>query len=353
MIDNIKCTYDVFEINTDRFTKVQAFDRVTGEIGYYYETTINNIWVGYYPKTRKLVISGRYIQLIANNYIKNFDDLFSCKKDLDNFFDEFNNRITKAIDMNVDIRKFKPTRIDFCININTPYVNEYIELFNYCFKKKKSKYHKNFIYEQKKEKYTSCYIKTKQQYDKYENENFTVNFYNKQDQLLFRQKEDIEKYGRSGITDIDIDEAKNILRLEIQAHYRYLKSISEVFNIVYSTRKLTDYFNIDISKEAIKKKIKFFFGEEDFYSYKAVKQILFNNGYRFTFIPIYKYIRKINNNETVSKYEQQKCSKLLTVLGINAKYFIPKKLGIDFLKNPIKLIDEKIMTKDLKNLKYK
>ena len=350
MIDNIKCTFDVLKINKDKFTEIKYSNKNTGESECRYETRINNIWVGYYPKSKKLVLSGRYIQLIINSYIKNFDDLFLDKEDLDKFFDEFNNEITKAIDMIVDIKKFKPTRIDFCINVKTPYVNEYIKLFNYCFKKKNSKYHKNFIYEQGKEAYTSCYIKTKQQYENSENENFTVNFYNKQDQLLYKQEKDKEKYGRSGITNTDIDEAKDILRLEMQAHYKYLKDVSKMFKINFSTRKLTDYFNIEISKEAIKKKIKFFFGEEDFYSYKAIKQILLNNGYKNH--DILTYIKKLNNNEILSAYEKRKYSKILVNLGINAKYFIPKSLGIDYLMNPIKLIDEKIKTNKLADLKY-
>lgn len=355
MIDNIRVSYDIFksDLNERKFNKEYLkTDNETKE--YYYEAFTDIGRIAFYPNTNKLIISGRYIKTITNSYTDNFDDIISTKEELDSFFYSINKQISEMlIGIEIDIRTFKPSRIDFCLNIHTPYVNEYIRLFNKCFIKTKNKNYKNFVFEMDKELNTSFYVKTTKQFEKRKNQNFTANFYNKKDQLLYRREKDVERFGRSSITADDIEEASDILRLEVQAHYEYLKRISEAFNIDFKTRQLVDYFDIDIVAEAIKRKLKFFFGEEDFYSYKAAKQILLDNKCRMYYknMSIYTYIKKKNNNESVPNI--RKFTKQLKQLGINPKCFIPKLYGIDYLKNPIKLIDEKIKEKRLDKLKYK
>lgn len=118
-------------------------------------------------------------------------------------------------------------RVDYCVNVRTPYAATYIKLMQ------KGKVPHFLRWPRDKDtgkivkKPGSVYLvsKVRDKEDSNEVGSVTVNFYDKQSQLRRKRKYDIKRTGKSKITDAIIEQGKDILRLEVQCHAQKIKSL--------------------------------------------------------------------------------------------------------------------------------
>lgn len=210
----------------------------------YRENGINLI--GYYIFKPKFQI---YIMAIKINFKKlineNYDKTDLLKQqDIENKDIELAfNKIIQELNIGLPLyENWKVNRIDYCVNIKTPYVSEYINILN------KSDMPSNLTYPSgesgnySKSK-DSFYLVKKQNHKKKFTQNVRINFYNKQEQLKNAQKQ-----GKQ-ITAEQIAAAKNILRLEVQC----FKSKTEYLKSKYSmtTKNIYHFLNAEISHDVI------------------------------------------------------------------------------------------------------
>ena len=346
MIDRIKLLIKV-DINTDillknNFTKKATTIKICNPINNmfnieernYYNRSINKVYFSYCLETQIFIIEGRLINLTAiENKISVLGDLANTVYVVNNknivnvvsLYNEFKNinkLLYKLTNINLLIETFKVVKIEYCYNLYTEQVEEYIKILNKLFDSRPHKYHERY---KAPNDYESCYItkKRKNKKEKRKLDNYVVNFYNKENEISKRKN----------ITRLDIDNSKNILRLEIKVQSRLLKSICNKNNINYKTRQFGKFLYQDISKAIIKNKYKYFFGSTDidFYSYQKAKEIIQNSNSKNK-NHLLDYIYKlIKNNKSNKKDDEQ-----LLKLGINRIL----TSGIDILPNPIKLLDD-------------
>lgn len=281
----------------------------------------------YYDENDELVFSDQWEIYEQNDYVQ---------EDLDSIIIKTNKKIYELTSVRLNIEEFDVSNIEVTFNIfDTKNVDKYIELFNLIFKDKKDKRYKNFVLENNKKLGSSFYVKSKTNYKNNTNNSYTMNFYNKLDQL-----EKLEKNPRnnSKVTYQDKKLAEDVLRLEVQLAYRELKKTSKVFK---------EFLNIDFCKNIIIDKYKYFISRNenlDFYCYKTAKEKIINtdlldeNNKKY----LLRYIQqKYKSNKKFSPKTEQKFKKMLGELGIHY-YFIPTKWKIDYMISPIKLLNDKI-----------
>lgn len=393
MIDKVKIYKEVnldikkfdkrFKYKT--YTKEPVIDFETGEVlkeGYTFEGYVykhNSVAIIYSPKTRRLKVEGRLPNLaITRNLVHNLDDYmlgqemivsatekehsenYLCEHSWYNADDELcfpdatyteyetvneyiwdivNNINEKLYDLTkvrFDILNFNITYAEVTFNIfDVEYVGRYIELFNMIFDEKQDKRYKNFVREMDLARDTSFYVKPKGKYDKNTKDAYTVNFYNKENQLLALASNPKNK---SHVTHRDKRLAKNVLRLEVQLGYQELKKTEKVF------KQLLDIF---FCHSIIVEKYRWFISKNenlDFYSYQEAKKIIMKTD---KLEPnerkgLLTYIQdKYQKNKKVSDQTRRKYNKLLELIGIHW-CFIPTKWGINYLISPMKLLKEKI-----------
>ena len=85
----------------------------------YYLHIINSVKIRYYPGTRTLYISGKIILLLADTRVLNLDDVYGI--DIERFISDVNNVLNRLFTrVEIDIRDFTLSRIDYCFNVKTP-----------------------------------------------------------------------------------------------------------------------------------------------------------------------------------------------------------------------------------------
>lgn len=176
-----------------------------------------------------ITIRINFKKLIKENYNKK--DLYT-DKDFEKVEYKFNELMQE---LNIEMPPFecwKVNRIDYCINVKTPYVKEYINILHKSDMPNSLEvgYNESRNYSKNK---GSLYLTKKKNGKKKYTPNITINFYDKQDQLRNMQKKGQD------ITDEQIAAAKDILRLEVQCH----KSKTEYLKVKHSmTAKNIHYF---------------------------------------------------------------------------------------------------------------
>lgn len=269
--------------------------------------------------------------LIFPNQWVEYDDIESVEDDVKSIIESVNKKIYELIKVRMDIREFKTSYIEVTFNIfDVAHVDRYIELFNMIFDKKGDPRYKNYVIEQDLERYTSFYVKSKSNYRDNKNDSYTVNFYNKKNQLEYLES---NPRNNSNVTSNDKQKAENVLRLEVQLAYQGIKSVGATFK---------NFLDINVCKDVIVSKYRWFISKNeqlDFYSYKAAKQIIMKSELK----PKVKnglldYIKskKKWSAGTVTKYKN-----LLESLGIHW-CFIPTSWNIDYLESPMKLLNIKV-----------
>jgi len=372
----------------------------------FYIYNLNNVRILYFVESKILKIEGRLINLSEiDNRVSNLDDVMAgiegikwhkekietetsfyydvddnlvynsgeenyeyndeyYRQDLDDLIDGINLTINQLIPFyeRLDIRTFKVARIEFCFNINTSYVNEYITLFNKLFVKRKlGERYINYALEKKRPLYSSYYVKSKKQFEDNSKTTYTVNFYNKLDQLQYLNKKNREyrntHYEESKprvfvVSDKDLSLAVNTLRMEVIAGYHYLKAVSQKNNINSKEKQLKDFLDIDICSNAIKQKYKYFIDNKlylDFYKYEAAKDKINNSDLEIRKKrTILKALEKASKNNNLSYYERN----LLAEQEIHY-FIIPKDWSVSILKSPMKALDDKVKDVKQKMEKFK
>lgn len=277
MVDSIRIfsKIELKHLKTEKWKK--EVDKETGVINYYYNF-IGRVRIAYYPDSRSISLSGRYISSKTKDRTKNFDDLFSSQQEITEFFKEFESKINSYFKFScINIFKERVTRIDYVFNLKTKYTPYYIKFFNMYYRENRETVFKNYTnhtIEKNLSDDGSCYIKPRKQYEKHLNQNFTLNLYNKQSQLLDTARKELEEQLYTNITNEDIKNATNILRLEAQLHYFKLKSICKKNGIDWETRSLSELFDIQIARDTVCGEIKRFFGEANFHSFEHAKKII-------------------------------------------------------------------------------
>jgi hypothetical protein len=303
-----------------------------------YVSSINNLKISYVKKHDALMIKGR---LISSNRVQNLDDITATE--LEEIINNTNLKLSMLTGADLDIRTFTPVKIEVCFNLSTSYTAKYLEVFNLIFKVKNDSRYTNHIIEQKLSPKTSYYVKTKSQYRDNAKQNFTVNFYHKENQLKNLKKNPKNQWQKE-ITDRDIALAKNILRLEVKCHYVFQRKLFKTKDD-FDFREFNSFLNIGFCGDIVKDKYKYFIDKYlycDFYSYKQAKAKIINsdiednqkNG-------LLRYIKEISQYHIISEPTHRKYRKLLAYLEIHW-CILPKSLKVDFLISPMKLLDEKI-----------
>ena len=172
-------------------------------------------------------------------------------------------------------------RIDYAININTPYVKEYIKLFQrvdrpkgfeelYCSKSKI-----------KKQLEGSFYLFSN---------SVAINFYNKADEKAKQ--------------DLNADGAKNILRLEVQCKSLKINTI-KVKN-GFSDKCLKNYLSKDISYEQIEHYYNNTIGVRDYYKLQeAIRLVQASNYTNGTKNKLIETLRAINKHRSIWKAREK------------------------------------------------
>lgn len=255
---------------------------------------------------------------------------------LDSMLYKVNKKIHELTSEKLDIEEFEVTYIEVTFNVfDVDYVGRYIELFNLIFKHKNDKRYKNYTLETDKPLYSSFYVKSNSNYTKNTNDSYTVNFYNKLDQLEYLERNPKNK---SKVTLRDKRLADGVLRLEVQLGYKDLKK---------TTKKFKQFLDIGFCAAIVTNKYKSFISKDetlDFYSYKRAKEIIKDTDRlsKSEKKNLLSYIEdKHRFNKKFSIQTENKYRALLAKLGIHY-YFIPTKWNIEYLESPISMLNDKI-----------
>lgn len=222
-------------------------------------------------------------------------------------------------------------RIDYATYIKTPYVKEYIELFQHG--DTPSKYFKELYNKKQKrrgQREGSFYL--------YSN-SVGINFYDKEQE----RRDNKEKYN---ISEEDIENAGNILRIEVQLNKTktdYLKRSRE-----FKTKELYNFLELDTSRNEILKYYKKCIRVGDYYTLKKAKKLIDSSDLTtkaktslkdtLDLINKCRSIRKARQEFNGVKDTFNKHLMKLDKLGINP-VTVPERWDVKELINPIKEIE--------------
>lgn len=208
-------------------------------------------------------------------------------------------------------------RIDYAVNINTPYVEEYIKLFQ------RGDKPTNF-----KELYCSK-SKTRKQLDGsfyLFNDSVTINFYNKENERLSQ--------------NFNKDGAKDLLRLEIQCKKPKTNTLKAKNK--FDSRHLEHYLSQEISYQQLEYYYNKTIGAGDYYKLsEAVKMVQESNYTAKTKEKLINVLRAINKCRSIWKAREEsqyniscfnRYLKQIRALGVNP-VTIPSRWKVDKLDN--------------------
>ena len=346
MIDYVAMhTHSPIPIELLRTDMWRKFVSTADETLFYYNK--NSVTLTYYPYRAEpsLHLKGKLITLLHNSQVNNLDDVYGA--DVERFIDEFNEQLnTLFTEPLLDIRSFNVTRIDYCFNIKTPHVTQYIEFFNKAFTFTESTTRINYTTET--QKYGSCYVKTASDYKQNTRKNYVINFYDKSDWIIKRRAKGIP------IPRTEDRLAKDVLRLEIQCGGDLLRNVCTEMGCPRTFEYLC---NFDVALHVFDKVYKTVFhgtSAENFYSYNAADEILSNNTKqkrgagkdKGKSVP-QKALLRLSQNHPIAGADYQYARDFIKSFGIYPYRLIPTSWGIDSLDNPITLIHKKIASLSL------
>ncbi|MCC0744977.1 hypothetical protein KGF43_21025, partial [Clostridioides sp. ZZV14-6044] len=256
-----------------------------------------------------------------------------------------NSKLKDLFNAEMDILDFNVSSIEVNFNVYNVNANLYIELFNQVIKDKQDKRYVNYVDTNKLAKNTSVYIKSRHNFKSNRNKTYTLNFYNKLDQLHnLRVKSNEARGNRINISENDLKLAENTLRLEVKCGTyeltKYGKYFGTYFNDIYLCRDivLTKYKRFICSTRL------------DFYDYFEAKKIVQETNKLKTNSKkkLLQYLEmRYAKKKKYSKQELKKYFKMLEALNI-APALIPTFHKTNKLDSPIKLLDNKLF--DLKDV---
>ncbi|MEX0053025.1 hypothetical protein AB2T85_20645, partial [Clostridium butyricum] len=245
------------------------------------------------------------------------------ERDLEEVEHKFN-EIVEKIHINLNTFMYWTlNRIDYAINIKTPYVKEYIELFQ----RADIPYRFNMQYDKtskvKKQKKGSFYLCSK---------STNINFYDKFQERLNNKDEDVEN-------------AKDILRLEVQC--KKGKTNAMKYKYSFEIKYLGYFLNEKLSLDTIKYYYDKTIGKGYYYKLdKAIEKVNLSDHTPGTKEKLITVLKEVNSNRSIWKARQ--CTifsmerfnhylKLIRQLNINP-VTMPRRWIIDCLEN----LDSKI-----------
>lgn len=208
-------------------------------------------------------------------------------------------------------------RIDYAVNINTPYVEEYIKLFQRADKPR------NF-----KELYCNKSKTRKQLEGSFYlfNNSVTINFYNKESERLSQ--------------NFNKDGAKNLLRLEVQCKKPKTNTIKARYE--FDGRHLEYYLNQEISYQQLKYYYTKTIGVGDYYKLsEAIERVQDSNYTSKTKEKLINVLRAVNKCRSIWRAREEsqyntscfnRYLKQIRALGVNP-VTIPERWGIEKLDN--------------------
>jgi hypothetical protein len=332
MIDFVKLKYEI-EIPEKCFSKGWK-KRLINNYEPFFFRKVNGVYFSYLPDRRMFHINGKILLLLHNTRVLNFDDIYGS--DRESFLDEINAAINGLFShpiQGLDIRNFTVTHIDFCINVTTPYVKEYIDFLTQAFEK--TNHGERVNYTKEKQTYGSVYIKTTAQYEKNEKRNYTVNFYDKSDWVQNKLLEG------SNISTQDQILADQLLRLELQAGNQQVKKIAAECNI---GNTFAEFFNFDVAYKTILRLYNLVFKaneEADSYSHERAKKAVdgIEGLQTKSKESALKTLKDVSQNHHVTRSRRDR----IRDLGIYPWCFLDKRGDLTYLENPIKLIRKKFL----------
>lgn len=320
MIDYVSL-YTNIEIPSKEFSTLK-WNVYENERGEYYQRTINSVLIRYFHNTHRLDIRGKLVLLLHDTRVLNVDDIYGS--DAEKFLDEVNRKISGLFQtVKIDVRSFITSRIDYCFNVKTPFVEAYISFLDRAFKAVNNGHRTNFCEERGED--GSVYIKPTGEYKANARKSYTLNFYNKLDWL--------EKQQGQGqrFNERDIQCAGDVLRLEVQCSFTRIQRVSE-------SRKFGDLYSFKTALTEISKVYRLVFKGDDeqrFYKYKTAKNLLPKSKAR-------EVLELSAEGHVVTDSRYRYAVQKIKDAGIYPYYFLPTKFCMDTLPNPIELIEMKL-----------
>lgn len=281
----------------------------------------------YYPQTGKWTIKGKIVTWLHDTQVANVDDLYGT--DLQGFVNEINAYLQSLVEAPMlDILVWETYRIDYCFNIKTPYVSEYLNVMNEGFRMSNTGSRVN--YPEEKGLSGSSYIKTKGDYQVNELRNYVLNFYDKYDRLEYLRR----RGGR--IAEDDWELARDVLRLEVQCGFIFIKTLCGDLGI---TRRFGDLLSYEVAYCAeglIYRRVFKANENQDFFTYQTAKSLLKKQRKA---LEVLEWSAE-HHRVTDSKYAHGR--KQIQKAGIFPFAFLKKGSGVEVLENPLKMILQKI-----------
>ena len=300
---------------------------VKRDTGNFYYKKIRTAKLRYFVETQRFLVTGKLINLFYDTQVLNVDDLYG--RDTHRFINEVNEYLFKITGIQMDILNFTVSRIDYCFNVETQFVQAYLDLLNRAYKTIDTRQRRNFSIEHKTP--GSVYIKTASDYRRKTRTNYTLNFYDKTDWIANQRKRGCQ------ISKEDDAFAKDILRLEVQASYALLDAISKKHHI---ERTFCNFFTYDIAFEAICTVYGRVFHSNklhDFYTYQTAKQLIRN--------PKARHVLELAaEHHPINTPAYRYAVNLIKTKGIFPYAFLPAGFDVDCMPNPLALIEDKIST---------
>lgn len=297
----------------------------TGERVYYHHH--NGVMISYRPEMGKWYIVGKLIALIHDTQVLNVDDIYGA--DVQEFVNDINDYLRSLLATPMlDVLDFEVLRIDYCFNIKTPYVGEYLDVLARAFNRTNKG--KRINYTQAKRLSGSIYIKTKSDYKANTRRNYVLNYYDKSNRLEY-----LREKGRP-IADVDWKYAENVLRLEVQCGFNFIKQMCKDLK---RSRYLGDLLSYDVAYYAHAKIYERVFkanSAQDYLTYQLAKKQFKND-------TALKMLEWSAEGHDIGGTKFFRGRELVRNVGIYPYAFIPKGREVEVLANPLRLISEKIV----------
>lgn len=324
MIDYVKLIHNI-DIPSNLFHPTWKKSKTDSGCPYRWRT-IRGVKLRYYEESCNLTINGKILMLLHDTQVQNFDDIYGGRRDM--FIDELNSFLNSLFQSPIlDIREFKVTRIDYCFNVKTPYVHDYVAILSKAFQMTNSVTRKNFTSE--KDLSGSVYVRTTTDYKDNTVRNYTLNFYDKEDRLNF------QKNAGQNVSESDMVLARDIFRMEVQCGTAKIKSIEKKFDISSSFDDLFD-FNVAFYTISSTYALIFKASEKiDFYTYSAAKSKVGDRGRTAEVLRIAASHRIVDR-----KYDYARNQ--IKAAGIYPHCFLPDGFPLPSLENPLRLIRKKL-----------
>ena len=282
----------------------------------------------YYPQTGKWSINGKILTWLHDTQVANVDDLYGT--DLQEFVNAINAYLQDLVEAPmVDICEWETHRIDYCFNIKTPYVREYLDVMNEGFRMSSAGARVNHVDERGLS--GSVYIKTKADYEANELRNYVLNFYDKHDRLEYLRR----RGGR--IAEDDWELAWDVLRLEVQCGFVFIKELCGKLGI---TRRFGDLLSYEVAYQAeslIYHRVFKADVSQNFFAYQTAKKLLGKQRKAM------EVLERSAEHHQITDSQYRHGRKQIQATGIYPYAFIRKGRGVEVLPNPLRLICDKLV----------